>query len=58
MFPILVTSLFEDCQENIQMNYLTFKIYYSEEYNQHFIADQIQKAGIVDLHKARATRRK
>jgi hypothetical protein len=45
MFPILVTSLFEDCQDNIQMNYLTFKIYYSDEYNQQFIAKQILLAG-------------
>ena len=47
MFPIIVTSLFEDCQDNIQMNYLTFKIYYSDEYNQQFIAKQIQAAGRV-----------
>lgn len=45
MFPILVTSLFEDCQDNIQLNYLTFKIYYSDEYNQQLIAKQILLAG-------------
>lgn len=48
MFAILVTSLFEDCQDNILLNYLTNKIFYNNGFTFDFISGIITQAGVTN----------
>lgn len=48
MFAILVTSLFEDCQDNIVLNYLTNKIFYNNGYAFELISGIITQAGVTN----------
>lgn len=46
MFPILVTSLIEDCQKNIKLNFYTLYTFYEKEYNYTTVIKMLQDAGI------------
>lgn len=48
MFPILLTSLIEDCQDNVVLNWLTAKIFYAPNYTQSFVSTVLTTAGVLD----------
>lgn len=49
MFAVLVTSMFEDCQDNIMMNWLTSKLFYNNTYNQDLISKFLIDQGVTNL---------
>ena len=49
MFAILVASMYEDCQDNILLNYLTTKIFYADNYTQDKISDYLNKSGVTNM---------
>lgn len=48
MFAILVTSLFEDCQPNFVLNWVTANVYYGGSFNQSQLFQVFSEAGITD----------